>query len=158
MDDALKYGFWKDPLNLASSSEESIAVPGSHLADHAVLVDLHGLGLDTDHMANGCWGEVVDAEVGTDAFLLVFQMRCEDLSGSEFHVMGHRPRGVDGVNDHLIECRAHVLGDGDRHFGTLTNLEGGFHETGSVAMSVDPSDGRRCCVMPGCLRLPPWRL
>ena len=41
------------------------------------------------------------------------------------------------MNHDLIEGRAHVLRDGNSHVGGLSNLEGGLHEAGSVAMPVD---------------------
>ena len=77
---------------------------------------------------------MVDTEMGSDPFLMILQMGGQDLPGSQFHVMSHGPGGVHPVDDDSIKCWAHVLRDRDGHVCCLADLEGGFHEAGSLAL------------------------
>lgn len=110
-----------DDLYLSAASEQPIAVErrnGAHHARMMVVGHLDQLGTDSHGPPDRAWGEVVDAQVRPDSFLVLFQKVDQDLPRREFKVVRRRPRRVDPVNDRPVKGRAHVLGDED---GALSN-------------------------------------
>lgn len=97
------------------------------LADQCARADLDRLGNDAHAVTDRRGGVVVDREVGADALLVVLEVRDEHLAGGDFHVVGERPGGVDAVDDHAVEGRAHRLVDDDFVDGPFAGLDRWVH-------------------------------
>ena len=79
VNDALKYGFWQYSLYLAATAQKPIPIPGGYFADDSLIIDFDGLGMYANVMAYRGRGEMIDAQMGANTFLILLKVWCKDL-------------------------------------------------------------------------------
>ena len=134
INDAFKYGFRQHSLHLLSSTEQGITLPCEYFTSQSISLDRGCFGYESNRGTHGGQGDVVDREMPSDALFVIIEVGCKHLPRGKFHVMGHGPCGVDTVHDDPIECWAHALVDEHLDFSDVSNLEGRFHDRGSVLL------------------------
>ena len=120
-----------DDLNLPTLGKQSVAVVRRYVADHAGVMFVRNfdqLGADTDSSSDRTRGQMIDAEVRTDALLMVFEKVDQDLPRRNFKMVGRGPGRVDAVDDEAFKGRTHVGGDDDGEFASDPWVEAGFHQ------------------------------
>jgi len=127
-------------LDLPTCGQQMVAAKRPALAndfDVPITVDLDQLRFDTNLHSHRARSQMIHAYVGTDAFLMRFEKVDQHFSSADLEVVGNGPGGIDPVDHHAVERRAHIRRNGERQRSGDSWLESGLHDDPMPILSAE---------------------